>query len=252
MTIETDNSSNSRGDGTPDHREGGEFHKETKTSTTPSFDLYLSRPAYRLGTTVVGTVCFQAPRGSLRSAQTYVAGRCRIDPRWQNPEKYQKLYGIHPYLESVQDVETKVVQSDMSNTVCFWATNVVNLLDLPERTVGVWKDVKPKPLLKPPNSPDLYFEEQPIDDEEQTNDDPAGDALERRYQLFTFRVDLPIDLPHTASETSCRYSYSVVVHATTKDGKVRSRVLWLMNPLVSFPLKHVKIRCCSEMFHLLF
>ena len=258
--------------------ENGAWVSTMTTETTPttpkgsslktgplSVDVTLSRPFYRIGSTVVGTVRFvpvhpRTPRGDavplsprelLKDAKLYLVGRCRIDPRWQNPERYQSetLYGkTHPNLRdtSIEAIEKQIRPSD---AVSFWATNVVDLLSAPERRSGRWSDHKPKPLVRPPATPELYFSKSrsiqfgvtktnagskedsgvgvDADANDNSNDNGnAGDAtdsgsLEDRQLAFTFRADLPLGLPHTAAETSCRYSYSVIVLAKQVGGKVR-------------------------------
>lgn len=306
------------------------------TQPLPIVQVFLSRPTYRLGSSVVGTIRVSWPeqeeiasssvagspsihaqhdntrtlpslRDSLVSLQLYAAGRCRIDPRWHQVANYVKLYGPnHPHLNA--NIEQRVIQQSLqwgmptsssssmtttssssiplkrsssietsvadmeaaaiaSSVVCFWATNVVELLDLPERDVGAWEEVKPKPIklhgvkqtpLPPPSS----FSQQNIDE---THDNKSWNAattgaasfhspghLERHsdvshtihgskdaanvvaaetttilntydpaahkkeHLMFTFRIDLPIDIPPTFTASSCRYFYSLVVRGKAK------------------------------------
>jgi len=186
-------------------------------------EVVLSRPAYRLGGSVVGTIRLVGkrdvdPRAWFQSAEVYVAGRCKVDDRWHNPEIYKKLYGTHPHLKECMDVEHKACSPE--DTVCFWATNVLDLLELEERTVGKWEDVNPKMLVE--NSGLLNeceaaaYEDNPT---EGTNEEDM--SLEARQLAFTFRVDLPLDIPHSAAATCVRYSYSAVVSARTTTNEVR-------------------------------
>lgn len=186
--------------------------------------VVLSRPAYRLGGTVVGTIRIVGPkdsidpRASFQSAQVYVAGRCKVDDRWHNPEIYKKLYGTHPHLKECVDAERKACTAE--DTVCFWATNVVELLELEERTVGRWEDVNPKMLVE--NSGLLHDCEAAIYEDNATEEEVNEDLpLESQHLAFTFRVDLPLDIPHSAAAMCVRYFYSVVVSVRTSSNEVR-------------------------------
>ena len=186
-------------------------------------EVVLSRPAYRLGGSVVGTIRLVGkqdvdPRAWFQSAEVYCAGRCKVDDRWHNPEIYKKLYGVHPHLKECMEVESKACLAE--DTVCFWATNVLDLLELEERTVGRWEDVNPKALVE--NSGLLHdceaaaYEDNPT--EGSTQDELP---LESKQLAFTFRVDLPLDIPHSAVAMCVRYSYSAVVSIKTTTNEVR-------------------------------
>lgn len=190
-----------------------------------TIEVLLSRPAYRLGGSIVGTIRLTGKkdvdsRAWFQSARLYVAGRCRVDGRWHNPATYKQIYGqIHPYLKDHLDLETTT--SDNS-TFCFWATNVVNLLDLKERTVGHWKDVNPKAMVQKSGllreCEAAVYEDHCYLPEESTRV-----PLESQHLAFTFRVDLPLDIPHSAVAACVRYSYSVVVSAMTVSNEVCDR-----------------------------
>lgn len=219
--------------------------QQQQQNNPPSIEVILSRPTYRLGTSVVGNIRLLSsntrntndatptttPRDCFVSAHVYVAGRCRVDSRWHNPSSIS-YYTIQQQ-QQIDEMEKQIITIENNNTTvthCFWATPAVSLLDLQERTVGRWEDVKPtKPLILPPNDPKLYFvasstnnnnnKDEEEDDETTTRDDAAS---KKQQQLsFTFRADLPLDIPHSAAETSCRYSYSVVVYAMTQSSTVR-------------------------------
>jgi hypothetical protein len=96
-------------------------HEESSHDTT--VEVLLSRPSYRLGGSVVGTIRLTAtaaakkdvhPRTWFQSARVYVAGRCRVDGRWHNPVIYKQIYGQHPHLRDHMDLE-----ESSSETVCF-------------------------------------------------------------------------------------------------------------------------------------
>lgn len=182
----------------------------------PTMEAYLSRTEFRLGTTVVGTVRLlppsnQIPRTCFTSAGVQVIGKCRIDPRWHNAASYCKRNSIR--------------QGDDEEDCTVWATNVVDLLQLPERQVGKWRHVSPRPLHVPPDNPELYFTEDSLSPageakkvkQDDDNEDPTL-MLENLQLSFTFRAYLSEDLSPTVSLTCCRYYYYVRLHATTCDG----------------------------------
>lgn len=218
----------------------------------PSLEISLSRPTYRIGGTVVGTVrllpnnCNVLPRSCFESAQLYVKGSCQIDSRWHNVDEYQKIYGVHPHLNDHGLIELKVKQD---SSVCFWATNVLSLHHLEERQGGHWNDVKPKPIKLSSN---ISF-----DFEKKTREaaDDMMDMLDRTQMTFTFRAGLPFDLPHSASLTCCRYTYLVVVHAKTVTGEsiIMTHPFTVLSPLNGYAnivsMGRVKLGSCQAMAH---
>lgn len=168
-----------------------------RKAAEPTVDVELSRKAYRLGGTIVGTIRVilpddrDRPRDTVNSIQLVCAGRCRLDPRWHNVPEYQKVYATHPSLSDL---------SYDSNSVCFWATEPIELLNVQERPWGRWDDIRPKPIQLSGYTLSQKFCTFP--------DEPR--ILEDEHLAFTFRVDLPDDLPHSVSATSCRLYYSVL------------------------------------------
>ena len=225
----------------------------------PGVELFLSRGAYRSGDTVCGTVRLfrkqQGRRGnidesisSLRTFFTYasvhVSGKCRVDTRWHpaKPSVLRELYGsVHP---SVSELPSETLQAiataDEDNTtnnnnhtapvVCFFATNCVPLLDLPEY------DEEPRPSRKPNiTRSDILLEEEDSSDNNkdhpQPHDavnvvDPVAYAQKCHHLAFTFQVPLPEDLPPTTYATCCRYFYNAVVSVRT----IRNQVLTAQLP----------------------
>jgi hypothetical protein len=160
----------------------------SSSSSVPNIELTLSRLSYPLGSTVVGSIRIFSDKhsnNSLRSvvssAVIYVAGFCRIDPRWHNVAQYSKMYGKrHPQLEELyRKFDPALLSQGGEDTVCFWATQGLELLDLKERTVGKYEDLQ-------------------------------------NQLLFTFRVDLPLDLSPSINANTCRYFYSAEVLLKTK------------------------------------
>lgn len=262
----------------------------------------LSRPAYRLGGTVVGTVRWRKrkkrPRrrqqqqggvaagvdndavdtnddddndadDELQSLTLIVAGRCRLDPRWYNVTEYQKIYGRrHPSLHDLPSVSGAVGNNSNNNnndnTICFWATDRVELLPLQERTTGRWwEDCRPQPIILRTAAISTTTSNNTNEQEEEDRKLPANDTaaprpvpgvavssgaqpqqknttkhqqqqqqqrhklhrrqLEREQLAYTFRVDLPTDLPHSVAVTPCRYYYTVLV-------RVHRKPKWSLRP----------------------
>jgi hypothetical protein len=169
---------------------------------------------------------------------------------------------------SVTEMEAAAITSSV---VCFWATNVVELLELPERTVGAWDKVKPHPIKLHGVGQQSHLSKQPENDhddllvssatssasrpghvekhsqqlqplhldfadevtiETTTTSRPATAISKRKEQLlFTFRIDLPEDIPPTFTAASCRYFYSVVVCAKVKSASGRYEDILVHVPL---------------------
>mmetsp|Transcript_5433 Transcript_5433/g.11825 ORF Transcript_5433/g.11825 Transcript_5433/m.11825 type:complete len:605 (-) Transcript_5433:157-1971(-) len=119
----------------------------------PRIELILSRPRYRSGGVVVGTVLISAPPGgnsrdikklrrSIHTAKLYLSGHTRIDPRWHTTSTLTDLYGSHPHLSSrslPEGIEQRAVRAvfgdcrdgvhvEGGGIVCFYASNVVDLI----------------------------------------------------------------------------------------------------------------------------
>ena len=184
-------------------------------SSMPDVKVFLSRPSYPLGSVVVGTILIRPPhegigtqeslRNMLQSLIVYVAGYCRIDSRWHNVADYTKIYGqVHPFLQLLyQDFDSDLLLPPATEeTVCFWATNGLQLLELKERQAGaVWNTTDQSTVwhkgLLPTNNHNNH----------NNNNNNASPPL----LAFTFRVDIPLDLPHSINATTCRYHYSADV-----------------------------------------
>ena len=92
----------------------------------------------------MGTVRIYLPpgggNGGLPShVRAYVAGRCRIDPRWHPAKALRGAYGPHPCHSALPDgveegaVRQRVGSQRARDTVCFWSTPAVDLLSAPVR-----------------------------------------------------------------------------------------------------------------------
>jgi hypothetical protein len=211
----------------------------SSSSEMPDVEVFLSRPAYPLGGTVVGTILIRQPSSSssnttnnsnstnnnnnnnkiyhheesndnnrpsslrevLSSVVVYVAGFCRIDSRWHNVPEYTKIYGrLHPFLKiQLSSFDPDLLAQGGDETVCFWATNGLELLELSERQEGKWQNLE----------------------------NPNDELL-----AFTFRVDIPVDLPHSTNATTCRYYYSadVLIKTETKQRVIKTPFSAWTNP----------------------
>ena len=206
----------------------------TRKRATPDVRVFLSRPAYPSGGTVVGTIVIEQSqdrsendevatslRSLLESVTVYVAGYCKIDARWHDCSNYTKIYGnTHPQLRPLKEKFDNNLLNQKDDTICFWATNGMEALNLSERSDGrLWKN----------NETDFQSGLRDDDDEadgedtsnsgviehehnSETNDD---DRINRDILAFTFRVDIPEDLPHSVHATTCRYFYSAHVLVKT-------------------------------------
>jgi hypothetical protein len=144
-----------------------------------------SRSEYRVGTPVVGTVRLVTV-GSHRRPMTVVPIRYSSSD-WQmshrsphgtmlqhitNESRPHTTPTITTTIVMLQPEKTDKPKTydrsshvpeeddDDDYAVCtVWATNVVDLLQLPERNGGQWHRVKPQPLKLPPDNPEQYFTE---------------------------------------------------------------------------------------------
>jgi hypothetical protein len=105
------------------------------------------------------------------------------------------------------------------DTVCFWATNGMEAFDLPERSDGGrWKNAETD------FQNGLRGDDDPVGDLENDEgteyDYPDGetkddDCINHDILAYTFRVDIPEDLPHSVNATTCRYFYTANVLVKT-------------------------------------
>ena len=191
-------------------------------SSMPDVQVFLSRQAYFLGSPVVGTIVIQSSRSpsssssasasassastatredlreTLKSVVVYMAGFCRIDPRWHNVADYTRLYGtMHPFLELLDFDADLLSPPSPDETVCVWATNGMELLTIKERENGKALDEKDYNLL-----------------------------------AFSFRADLGMDLPHSMSSTTGRYHYTadVLIQTATQQRVIKTPFQVYANP----------------------
>ena len=205
------------------------------TSSIPNIQFLLSRSAYPSGGTVVGTIFIQqreSPRNEngsrvvddgintnatgvplrslLHSVTVYVAGFCKIDARWHDCTNYTKIYGsTHPYLKVLRNKFDSKLLEQNKDLVCIWATNGMEALDLPERSYGRrWKNSETdfqRGLFDNDIDDDDSFEGNLCVETENEN------PINRDVLAFTFRVNIPGDLPHSVHATTCRYFYTAKV-----------------------------------------
>jgi hypothetical protein len=134
---------------------------------------------------------------------------------------------------------------------------VVNLLELEERDAGHWDETNPKALVE--NS-GLLTESEAINYEDAREEGEAEELpLEYLHLAFTFRADLPLDIPHSAIATCVRYSFSVVVSAKTASNEllVVNAPFSVLTPLMGNSLAEkdlakaprVRLGNCTAMAH---
>lgn len=205
-------------------------------------------------------------RSSLESVTVFVAGYCKIDARWHNVAEYRdKIYGPrHPFVKQLQkskgfdtdslltstSSKTSAATTTNSNSkdgvVCFWATNGLECLDLPERKVGAWRDwstgqddyvaddnegSESDKSSEEGSENEEGYEDETEDEDETDEEDSADDTddsnkslLPKNLLAFTFRVDLPLDLPHSLNACTCCYFYTAhVLLKTSTEQQVLNR-----------------------------
>ena len=184
-------------------------HHQLHGSAAPDLvdvKLHLSRPRYRAGGVVVGTVHLSWDADAdhnfhPHSARLYLSGHARIDPRWHDAESLRSLYGRHPALagphqlpEGVEDRAVRSVFGDCADgvhleggqTVCFYATNVADLLAAGSAEAGASSGAA-------------------------RSGGKKKQKRQRQEMAFTFRSTLPDDAPPSVSTATARYFYSAVV-----------------------------------------
>jgi hypothetical protein len=206
------------------------------SSLLPDVQVFLSRPSYPLGGSVVGTILISQPRldnsnnnnnttttsypslrSVLESVTVYVAGSCKIDSRWHSISNYTKIYGkMHPYLQLLQERFDADLLSQSEDTVCFWATNGIEVLDLTERIEGGrWNnDDFQRGLHEEDDCDDDDNENYDNKEKEEDNDNDDGNFKDD-ILAFTFRAEIPPDLPHSVHATTCRYFYTANILVKT-------------------------------------
>jgi len=237
--------------------------------SSPTVEITLSRPFYRLGGTVVGTIRVTAPpapprpaknaggratqhrqhhpktnasaaaeqsslRSSIASLQLTVAGFCRLDPRWHGKDELSQKFDSRKLLSSTTVTNHDEGASDLpplpSNTAPFWSAGTIELMELRERLLGSWDEVRPKPIVLPErNAPVTKRKLQAtLAAAIRGEDNGAAQTMNERHHLaFTFRVDLPHDneAPHTLVATSCRYYYTVSARLVLNRGPEENDLL---------------------------
>jgi hypothetical protein len=189
-------------------------------------DITFSRPTYRLGGTIVGTIRVHSTDVLLKSLQLSAVGLCRLDPRWH---RSNRLADTNVLLE--HGIPDDFVLPP--HTLPFWtAGSAIELMHLPERTYGAWEEVRPtKPirLLSTASKEERSYGKisvQPY--HEESHMDPG-------QLLFTFRISLPPqskEYPHSFQGTSCRYYYCILLRILTGNA---SHPEWLVRPVVVLP-----------------
>lgn len=199
----------------------------------PHAELLISRPSYPAGGTVVGTVRIYLPpgggNGGLPShVRAYVAGRCRIDPRWHPAKALRGAYGPHPCHSALPDgveegaVRQRVGSQRARDTVCFWSTPAVDLLSAPVRPEpageggaggGRTMRLEHRPLSCTPGGEGEGEREREGGGGSASGGEAAGHGGDGsgRQLCYTFRAELPADGPPSSTARSARYFYSAVV-----------------------------------------
>jgi len=141
---------------------------------------------------------------------------------------------MHPYLQLLQQDERKFdadLLEQSENTVCFWATNGMEALDLPERREGRrWINSETD------FQRGLHYDDDTVGGDSQhstTHDDYSDHDAPTRHDIlaFTFRVDIPSDLPHSVHATTCRYFYTAnILVKTATQQQILKRSFQVVTP----------------------
>jgi hypothetical protein len=174
-------------------------------AANPLIDVTFSRPFYRLGGTIVGTIRVHSSDVPLKSLQLSAVGLCRLDPRWH---RSNRLADARVLLE--EDIPDDFGLP--THTVPFWTSgSAIELMHLPERSFGSWEEVRPtKPIRLLSTASTVALSQSTIS--AQPHDDESH--LDPGQLLFTFRISLPPlskDNPFSFHGTSCRYYYSILL-----------------------------------------
>ena len=245
--------------------------RETTTvqDENPFIEVILSRSSYRVGESVVGTIRLvppstttttatnsKNPRDVFSDSYLFVAGYCRVDPRWHQASEYAKVYesrAVHHKLQNRQHSSSGGVVLIDEHCICFWTSEVILLSELQERTIGRWEDVKPKPIIgkrigsdesatsNGVNPSARNGHQDPNNDKKSTSNGSLSSyptkSLNQQQLAFTFRAELPINLPHSVQANSCRYFYTVMVGTRVKLPSTRKQ--WLRH---GTPLRVLSLR----------
>jgi len=123
---------------------------------------------------------------------------------------------MHPYLQLLQERFDADLLSQSEDTVCFWATNGIEVLDLTERIEGGrWNnDDFQRGLHEEDDCDDDDNENYDNKEKEEDNDNDDGNFKDD-ILAFTFRAEIPPDLPHSVHATTCRYFYTANILVKT-------------------------------------
>jgi hypothetical protein len=193
-------------------------------------EIQLSRPTVRLGGTVVGTIrcttkllsATATSTGSSSSAQTTNAnpirrqipslrlcavGLCRRDPRWHSfPAKSHSTTSS----STAADVNLLPPLPDQY-TEPFWSTEPLELMELPERPYGSWQEARPHPIQLPGRRRCKHGRHSKNSSVEDVTTDISLSLDDQKQLIFTFRIAIPHDTPHSLIATSCKYYYLIVL-----------------------------------------
>ena len=175
----------------------------------------------------------QSLRSSIDSMQLTAAGFCRLDPRWHGKDELNEKFGDANDLRPIN----ALLPDDLplpSNTAPFWSAGTIELMELEERTVGNWDEVRPKPILLP----ERYTpgRKKKLEALAALRDRQDRAALEMRQLAFSFRVDLPPReaAPHTLVATSCRYYYTISVRMSLASSNPDAAPVWTEMPVAVY------------------
>lgn len=192
-------------------------------SQGPQTTLILSRSGYRVGGTLVGTLLIEKGQGpplrQLQGVDVVVVGYCRLDARWHKTPT--------PYPLPPRQVQTKELYATLPKAEnLFWTSACIDLLPLPTLAENVSQ--RPKDLLVPaplPVADTKALNTLELSEDVTIPDVTATNAAKTTFLSYSFRLDLPPNLPPSISATSCRYAYAIL-HRLRFQGQVAADVPW--------------------------
>jgi hypothetical protein len=229
--------------------------------------ILLSRPYYRVGGKLVGSILVSIPndtsqipiRDTIESLQLSIVGLCRYDPRWYNPSKLDS--GATSHSQSLIGLPNDYTLPP--HTIPFWTahTTSIELMNITERTYGKWDDVNPmKPIILPSYQSTTQNINPYISINQNSTNQNDGIFDEKCQLSFTFIANIPAQQhstssdsldsgsstndavqqqPHTFYGTSCRYYYQIVVRLLTVSTALTTPTPeWIQYPVTILPACH--------------
>ena len=180
--------------------------------------LILSRPAYRAGGKLVGTLLIEnVVPSALESIDLVVVGYARLDSRWHRNTSYP----FPPDHFHIGEASKNYWALPRASNI-FWTSAMTDLLPTP--TYPEYVSQTPQDLLIPQPLHAIPREED-VPKMEVSRDLQRAISAKDGFMSYSFTVDLPSSLPPSIVATSCRYYYTVL-HKLRFKSVSDSKVEW--------------------------